>query len=551
MFKSRRKKFITFFLSLVLMLSFSLVSNFNKVAASPSKAKNVILLIPDGTGITHTTLARWYKGGEPLAMDEIACGLIRTYSSDAVIADSAPAATAMATGYKSHTGFISVLPDVANMPLVEPIKKGEERRPVASILEGAKLNGMATGIVATCELPHATPASFASHYPNRKAYDTLSEQIVYNDVDVLLTGGRDVLVPEKRADKEDMISILQNKGYDIVKNVEELRNTDATKVCGLFAPMALDYEFDRSYEQPSLSTMTQKAIDILSNNKKDGFFLMVEGSKIDWASHANDPVGIISDALAFDDAVSVALNFAKKDKNTVVIVAPDHSNGGMSIGDSALDKTYDNQPLSTIIGPLKKAKLTGEGIGKKLNADRSNIKEVMLAYYGIDDLTTEEEQSIKTCDINKVIDTVGPMISKRAHIGWTTKGHSGEEVGLYVYHPKGIRPTGVIQNTDVNKYMCEVLDINLQDVTDKLFLQAEKAFKEKGATISVDSSDTENLVLVVTKDDTTIKFPQNKNIAIIGDEIIELPGVTVYTGTKENIEIAKWYLSNKAINLIK
>ncbi|RXI45208.1 alkaline phosphatase [Clostridium tetani] len=551
MFKSKRKKCITFLLLLAMTLNFLMVPNFNKVSASPSKVKNVILLVPDGTGITHTTLARWYKGGEPLAMDEIACGLIRTYSSDAVIADSAPAATAMATGYKSHTGFISVLPDVANMPLLNPIKKGEERRPVASILEGAKLNGMATGIVATCELPHATPASFASHYPNRKAYDTLSEQMVYNDLDILFAGGHDVLIPEKRADKEDMLKILQIKGYDIVKDAEELKNTQAKKVWGLFAPMALDYEFDRSYEQPSLSDMTQKAIDILSNGKKDGFFLMVEGSKIDWASHANDPIGVISDALAFDNAVSVALNFAKKDKDTVVIVAPDHSNGGMTIGDSTLDKTYDNQPLSTIVAPLKRSKLTGEGIGKKLNADRSNIKEIMSAYYGIDDLTAKEEQAIKTCDINKVIDTVGPMISKRAHIGWTTKGHSGEEVGLYVYHPKGIRPTGVIQNTDVNKYMCEVLDIHLQHVTDTLFLQAEKNFKEKEATLSIDSSDKENLVLIVTKDDTTVKFPQNKNIAIVGDETIELPGVTVYTGTKENIEIAKWYLSDKAVNLIK
>lgn len=106
MFKSKRKKCITFLLLLAMTLNFLMVPNFNKVSASPSKVKNVILLVPDGTGITHTTLARWYKGGEPLAMDEIACGLIRTYSSDAVIADSAPAATAMATGYKSHTGFI-------------------------------------------------------------------------------------------------------------------------------------------------------------------------------------------------------------------------------------------------------------------------------------------------------------------------------------------------------------------------------------------------------------------------------------------------------------
>nr|WP_274378706.1 alkaline phosphatase [Desulforamulus profundi] len=165
-------------------------------AEAGKKAKNVIILIPDGMSVAGTTLARWYQGGTPLAMDEMACGLVRTYSADAPIADSAPAGTAFATGHKSHTGYVGVLPDVANMPGLAPIAKGDEKKPVATILEAAKLAGKATGLVATSEIMHATPADFSSHFPSRKNYDDLSEQQVYNRIDVVLGAGSKFLSPK-------------------------------------------------------------------------------------------------------------------------------------------------------------------------------------------------------------------------------------------------------------------------------------------------------------------------------------------------------------------
>lgn len=522
----------------------------NKVSAKENSVKNVILLIPDGMGVTHTTLARWYKGGDSLAMDEIACGLVRTYSADAPIADSAPAGTAMATGYKSHTGFVGVLPDKADMPGVKPIPKGEERRPVASILEGAKLKGKATGLIATSEIPHATPADFSSHYPSRKDYNTLSEQMVYNNIDVVFGGGYSEFTSEKRRDKEDLINVLKSKGYSVVKNQKEMNHIKTNKVWGLFASSAMAYDRDRTDEQPSIAAMTAKAIDVLSKDK-DGFFLMVEGSKIDWASHANDPIGVITDVLAFDNAVKIALDYAKKDKNTVVIVASDHGNGGMSIGDKSTDNDYDKRTLSEFLTPLKKAKLTGEGLESKINKDKTNIKSVMSYYFGIDDLSEEEEKAIKEANAGSLNYVVGPIISKRAHIGWTTNGHTGEEVTLYAYHPKNIRPTGVIQNSDIAKYMADVLDISLESTTDNLFIQAEKAFKNKGATVSIDSKDTENLILTVTKGNSVVKFPQNKDYALVNGKEVSLPGVTVYTGDNKALETSKWYLSKNAIDLIK
>ena len=360
------------------------------LAANNSQTKNIIIMIPDGQSVTDTTLARWYKGGEPLAVDEMACGLVRTYSSDAPIADSAPSGTAYATGFKSHTGFVGVLPDVNTMPGMKPLAETDKRKPVASILEAAQLLGKSTGLIATSEIMHATPADFSSHDPSRKNYDNLSEQEVYQDIDVVLGSGEYYLKPEGRKDGENLVDELKNMGYDYITTPEEMKNSTSSKIWGMFAPKDLSYEMDRdASKQPSLAEMTEKAISVLSKNEK-GFFLMVEGSKVDWASHANDPIGVISDTLAYDDAVKAALDFAKKDGNTVVISVTDHGNGGMTIGNKATDNDYDKRTLDEFIEPLKKATRTGEGVEKLFNADKSNIAEVMAEYYGITDLTEEE-----------------------------------------------------------------------------------------------------------------------------------------------------------------
>ena len=147
-------------------------------------------------------------------------------------------------------------------------------------------------------------------------------------------------------------------------------------------------------DEPSLAEMTNKAIDTLSKDK-DGFFLFVEGSKVDWAAHANDPIGIISDVLAFDDAVNEALEFAKKDGNTMVIAVSDHGNSGITMGNVNTNGNYPEIPVSAYIDPLKKATMTVEGALKQLNDDRSNMKEV-AELYGLDNLTEEEIEALKT-----------------------------------------------------------------------------------------------------------------------------------------------------------
>lgn len=521
-----------------------------------TEIRNVILLIPDGMSTAGTTLARWYNGGMPLALDEMASGLVKTYWAAGPITDSAPAATAFATGYKSTVNYVSVAPEAIEMPFYTPKNEVEAKKPLATVLEGAKLAGKSTGLIATSEISHATPASFASHTSARSEEENIAEQILYNNVDVVLGGTTYYMTAENRKDGEDLISVAKANGYDFVTTPEQMKNSKSNKIWGTFADMDLAYDFDRtSSVEPSLEQMTNKAITVLNQNKK-GFFLMVEGSKIDWAAHANDPVGVISDILSFDKAVKTALDFAKKDGHTLVIACTDHGNGGISIGSSTTNSDYSKLGLESFIAPLKKAKLTAEGVAIKIfESDKTNVKEIVSQYYGISDLTEDELKQIDAAlakDAEKKITNgkssgVGVVLakamSKRANIGWDTTGHTGEDVTLYTYGPNGQKLTGVVENTQIADYISKYLGINLNDVNKKLYLNTDQAFKANGASVTVDASDSNNPVLIVKKGENTYTFPVNKNIVYANNEKKTLPGITVLTD--------RFYVPAAAAELVK
>ncbi|MFJ8457068.1 alkaline phosphatase [Bacillus paramycoides] len=521
----------------------------NEVKAVAKKAakqpKNVIIMVMDGTSSSVITLARWYKGA-PLALDQIVSGGVRTYSAESAITDSAPAATALATGNKSNSGYVGVLPSVVNSPGLEPVKEECKFRPVANVLEGAKRSGRATGIIATSEIQHATPASFSAHHANRKNFEVLGEQQVYQNIDVVLGGGKAALLPPTssgiRKDNEDLVKVIQDKGYDFVETKDTLLNSKSNKIWGSFSSNALAFDMDRAAtnpEQPTLSQMTEKAIQTLSKDK-DGFFLFVEGSKADWAAHVNDPIGMISDVLAFDDAVTATLEFAKKDRNTMVIALTDHGNSGLSIGNSNTTKGYDTTPVSAFITPLKKAKMTLEGATNKLKDDLSNIKEV-AALYGLDNLTNNESEKLKAAqkkaDVGPILTT---LLANRANLGFTTGGHTGEDVFLYSYGPQ--KPYGLVQNTDIAKTMARAMGFQLGDITKKLFLDAETSFKKIGAIVTIDKKDVANPVLVVKRNNTEAKLSVNKNIICIDGKDYELGSIVVESN-------GKFYVPEQAIQL--
>ncbi|MEI2401108.1 alkaline phosphatase, partial [Paenibacillus phytohabitans] len=267
----------------------------------------------------------------------------RTYSSNSEVTDSAAAGTAMATGVKTNNGMISTAPD------------GKELK---TILEAAEEKGKSSGLVATSTITHATPAVFASHVASRSNEADIAPQLLENGVDVLLGGGKQYF-------PDSLINEAEENGYQYVTNQDELENAKkADKLIGLFAEDGMAPELDRDEtDQPSLAEMTESALDVLKKDK-DGFFLMVEGSQIDWAGHDNDAAWAMKDSEAFELAVEKAVEFAKKDGNTLVVVAGDHDTGGMSVGG------YGKGDANLEV--LRNVSATGDFMESKLNADRSN-----------------------------------------------------------------------------------------------------------------------------------------------------------------------------------
>ena len=524
------------------------------------RVDNVILMIPDGMGTAAQTLARWYKyartGSNHLVMDGWACGLIRTYWATGLITDSAPAASAMATGFKSSAGGVSVLPAKITMPDVPPLPDGAST-PVATVLEAARRKGLGTGIVVTCEFPHATPAGFACHYTTRTQMNLLAEQMVYQDMDVVLGGGRNYLDPAIRPDKEDLAQVLRDRGYLYVTGRSAMLAAKAGRLWGAFAAAGLERDLDRDpAREPSLAEMTRKALDVLSRRRK-GFFLMVEGSEIDWAEHANDPVGCASDVLAFDEAVRAAYEFAQKDGRTAILVCPDHSTGGMSIGNAEIgDLTMDQ--FDAVVRAVKATPTrTAREILDAGPAAAEPAQAIIKANLGFDDLKKDEraqlEDLLQRKDFKKLELFLSRALSARLGVGWVYTGHSGEDVPLWAFHPRKVRPEGVVQNTDIARYVASALDLDLAAETKALFVPAGTGFAAVGAAVTVDTADPQNPVLVAKKGAKTLRLPVNKCVADLDGRRVELGGIVVCTAPVAGKPLADpglWFVPRRAIGLL-
>ncbi len=533
---------------LLFVLSFSTITIFGQ----GTSIKNIIIMIPDGTSIDLLSLSRWYNQN-PLAIDPYIRGLVKTHSSDAPIGDSAPTGSTYATGHLSRSGFVATYPDLM-MKGMEVVATDPKKAfsPMFTILESAKLMGKSTGLVFTCHFPHATPADFSAHLQHRDNYEVLSKQMVYNNIDVVLGGGTNYLNPIRRKDKLDLYNVLVSRGYKLPKTPAEMNSVSSPKMWGLFAPESLSNDIDRdSIQQPTLSQITAKGIELLSKNQ-NGFFMMVEGSKVDWSAHDNDPIGMVTEFLAFDRAVKVAIDFAKKDGHTLVIVVPDHGNSGISIGNSKSNKKYDEISLKEIIQPLLNAKSTAEAIINLIDSSSSTdkIKEVFSSHYGVNDLLENEIDSLKSFFYSQslvkegnlkknpfaLVKLTAKIISKRTFVGFTTYGHTGEDVFFACYDPRNIAPTGLILNSQVNEFMQQAWNTNLDSLTNVYFVPHTQVFD--GYNVTIDSTETNNKKLIVKNKKKSILIPENKNIVFFNGKEIEYPTLMVYNGIQFYVPIS-------------
>ena len=276
-----------------------------------------MLLIGDGMGLTQITAAL-YAGGNALALERMpVVGLHKSYSSDELITDSAAGATAFSCGVKTYNGAIGVRPDTS---------------PCYTILERAEDAGMPTGLVATSTIVHATPAAFYAHVANRRQYPAIAEQLAESGVDFFVGGGQKFF--SRRSDERDLVGEMRTGGRAVGSYFDQSFADVIPEPLIAYGFLTADedplpYAGGRNYLLPA----SESALEYLSatDTTAAGFFLMIEGSQIDWGGHANDSDYIISETLEFDEVIGRVLDFAAADGETLVVVTADHETGGYAI----------------------------------------------------------------------------------------------------------------------------------------------------------------------------------------------------------------------------
>jgi alkaline phosphatase len=393
-------------------------------------ARNVILLIGDGMGQAHRFAAQLLAAGRNgrLAMDRLPyLGQMGTTSADAMsfVTDSAAAATAIATGAKTFNGSVSI---------------DQNGRELTTILELARASGRSVGLVSTCQITDATPAAFAAHVPHRADQSEVARQYIdRNRVDVILGGGAAhwypwgaTLPPALTADAScrgigadgDLVALARETGYEFVADATGLRaSLDQRRrklggpLLGLFAAQEFFVQsaegFGAVYDPPvALADLTSAAIEILDQNPR-GFFLMVEESAIDRMAHRNNAPLMLKGVLELDRAVQVALAFADRAPDTLVVVTADHECGGLAVAGSQ-DQPYPYEP--------------GGGLLDTMLAGEDGPFPVADADYGF-------------------------------VVGWATTGHTAAPVPITASGPGAERLAGEIENTDLFPTMTEAMDL--------------------------------------------------------------------------------------------
>ncbi|KAG0768777.1 hypothetical protein G6F62_003516 [Rhizopus arrhizus] len=496
---NNRKKFHLIVGSILLVFTGSVIIGslvlFGKKSLVPAKKeqpRNVIMMISDGFGPASETYARQYstwlnKGPYKtlLPLDEIHVGHSRTQSSSSLITDSAAGATAFACAQKSYNGAIGVYPD---------------KKPCGTVLESAKLKGMLTGLVVTSRITHATPASFSSHVAWRDWENQIAEQQIGHTplgrmVDLMFGGGSCEFLSNTtegscRADDRDLFHEAQEQfGWSVrYGSREHLDGLDEDQtqlpLMALFASDHMDYEMDRNpKEQPALHEMVAKALAILDKKSKEqntGFFLMIEGSRIDMAAHTNDPAAHVHDILEYQHTAQLVKDFVDEHPNTVMISTSDHETGGFTAG-RQVGEDYPEYKWNPDV--IRRVQNSSEALAaawdqfvkkeKDVKAAEDHLKWMIESGLGIEDASEQEIERIRAWEKSgkTVMDLAylfADMVSRRALIGWSTHGHTAVDVNLYAKGDGTEVLRGSHENTDIGDFIVDYLGLDLASVTKKL-----------------------------------------------------------------------------------
>jgi len=391
-------------------------------------------MIGDGMGPAYTTAYRYFKDDpntkvvDPTVFDTILRGMAHTYPDDhTYVTDSAAGATALSSGRKSYNGAIAVDTD---------------KKPVKTMLEIAKERGMTTALVATSQINHATPASFAAHNESRRNYDEIANDYIDNKiagklpVDLMLGGGTKYYVRDDR----NLVEEFKSAGYQYSDDFAALNEIKQIPALGLFAEVGLPFALDENSTR--LTQMTSKALDLLDGQNDKGFFVMIEGSQIDWCGHANDIACAMGEMDDFAKSIEQAKAYVDKNPDTLLVITADHSTGGLTLG------AHGQYKWETEV--VKGVKATAGTITDELQKT-DDLKSVWQRYTNIE---FTEENSIKLEQAKKMGDkalllAVKDIINHASFTGWTTGGHTAIDVQVFAYGQRAKDFYGSQNNTDI------------------------------------------------------------------------------------------------------
>lgn len=430
--------------------------------------KNIIMMVSDGMSsgtLSMTDIFLNRKYGKPSNWmslyheNKVSRALMDMASASSIVTDSAAASSSWGGGHRVSNGSLNVGPN------------GEAHTPIwVKFKKAGKMAGCVTSVAIT----HATPAGFCANSNKRNAQDDIAEQYLERGFDVLMGGGDNFFNKDKRKDKQDLYTKFKNKGYQIAKSRAELKNLQAkAPVLGVFADDALPYYIDRNSDTelqrhvPTLAEMSAKAIEVLSQSH-NGFVLQIESGKVDWAAHANDLGGLIHEQIQFDEAIKVVMDFAEKDKETLVIITSDHGNANPGI----IYGKYANDNFDAV----QKYKQTNEWILNSFS-EKSTIKQIIetVEYANGSILSEEDAKHILNyyAGLEKQEDglynyrklpfkTFAEIQSKTNSVGWISMDHSADYVELAMFGPGSEKLKPFIKNTDLHYFMLEAAEVSAQ-----------------------------------------------------------------------------------------
>ena len=433
--------------------------------AAVQQPKNIIILFADGAAPVQWDFGRYSSAllrGQPFATTQIVfregtIGLLSTHPHGPYVTDSAAAASAMSIGRKVANGAISITPD---------------GKPQTTVMQAAKAAGKRIGLVTTATVFDATPAAFAINASSRRDSQVLVDALLALEPDVLLGGGAGYFLPAgaeggKRKDGKDIIAAFRAKGYAIARDTAELKAASAPRLLGLFSAEDMDFDLDRDpAKEPSTAEMAVAALKALAQQSPNGFVLLIENENIDTSAHANDAASLMRALWAFDDAVKVALDFQRRNPDTLLIVTGDHETGGFS-------PTYALKDLSTLSS--KNRFYAGEQqfrMLERITMSFGRAKEVLGAKpspevldkllakhfpgFQLDPDLRELVLNRRTIERNYAYlpqNVLGRMVARQTGFYWGTSGHTPEPVAVGAIGPGARLFHGYQDNTDFGKHL--------------------------------------------------------------------------------------------------